>query len=86
MHALPKTVYILFLRHPKGIRFKELFEHKKELLEIYNMVTNKYEKDEIERAIDDLVDMTKPNINMQCSRIRASFRNFILPSIIILMD
>ena len=77
MHALPKTVYILFLRHPKGIRFKELFEHKKELLEIYNMVTNKYEKDEIERAIDDLVDMTKPNINMQCSRIRASFRNFM---------
>ena len=77
MHALPKTVYILFLRYPKGIRFKELYRYKTELLEIYNKVTNKYEKEEIERAITDLVDMTKPNINMQCSRIRASFRNLM---------
>jgi len=77
MHALPKTVYIFFLRYPKGIRFKELYQHKQELLEIYNKVTNKYEKEEIERAITDLVDMTKPNINMQCSRIRASFRNLM---------
>ena len=77
MHALPKTVYILFLRYPKGIRFKELYQYKIELLEIYNNVTNKYEKEEIARAITDLVDMTKPNINMQCSRIRASFRNLM---------
>lgn len=77
MHALPKTVYILFLRYPKGIRFKELYQYKTELLEIYNKVTNKYEKEEIVRAITDLVDMTKPNINMQCSRIRASFRNLM---------
>ncbi|MCX6228296.1 MAG: hypothetical protein NTV75_03825 [Bacteroidia bacterium] len=77
MHALPKTVYILFLRYPVGIRFKELYQYKDELLQIYNKVTNKYEKEEIERAIDDLVDMTKPNINIQCSRIRASFRNLM---------
>lgn len=77
MHALPKTVYILFLRHPDGIRFKELFQHKKELLEIYNKVTNKYEKDEIEKAIDDLVDMTNPSINQKCARIREAFRNIM---------
>ena len=77
MHALPKTVYMLFLRYPKGIRFKELYQYKVELLEIYNKVTNKYENNEIERAISDLVDMRKPNINIQCSRIRASFRNLM---------
>ena len=77
MHALPKTIYIFFLRYPDGIRFKELYQYKKELLEIYNKVTNKYEKEEIERAIDDLVDMSRPNINIQCSRIRASFRNLM---------
>jgi hypothetical protein len=77
MHALPKSVYILFLRHPYGIRFKELYQYKPELLDIYNKVTNKYEKEEIERAITDLVDMTKPNINIQCSRIRASFRSLM---------
>ncbi len=77
MHALPKTVYLLFLRYPNGIRFKELYRHKAELLEIYNKVTNKYEKEEIQRAIDDLVDMTKPSINQKCARIREAFRTIM---------
>jgi hypothetical protein len=77
MHALPKAVYILFLRHPDGIKFKELFQHKSELLEIYNKVTNKYEKEEIEKAIDDLVDMTNPSINQKCARIREAFRSIM---------
>jgi hypothetical protein len=77
MHALPKTVYILFLQYPHGIRFKELYQHKSELLAIYNKVTNKYEPDEIIKAIDDLVDMTNPSINQKCARIRESFRNIM---------
>ncbi len=77
MHALPKTVYIFFLRYPKGIRFKELYQHKIELLDIYNKVTNKYEKTEIEKAINDLVDMTNPSINQKCARIREAFRNIM---------
>jgi len=77
MHALPKTVYIFFLKYPKGIRFKELYQYKSELLEIYNKVTKKYEKDEIEKAIDDLVDMTNPSINQKCARIREAFRNIM---------
>jgi len=77
LHALPKTVYLLFLRYPKGIRFKELYQYKVELLEIYNKVTNKYEREEIQRAIDDLVDMTKPSINQKCARIREAFRTIM---------
>ena len=41
------------------------------------ILTNKDENEEIQRAINDLVDMTKPNINMQCSRIRAAFRGIM---------
>ena len=77
MHALPKTVYILFLRYPTGIKLKELYQHKVELLEIYNKVTNKYEKDEIEKAINDLVDISNPSINQKCARIREAFRNIM---------
>ncbi|MBX2913664.1 MAG: hypothetical protein KF856_00195 [Cyclobacteriaceae bacterium] len=77
LHALPKTVYLLFLRHPEGIRFKELYQYKAELLEIYNKVTNRYEKQEIERAINDLVDMTNPSINQKCTRIREAFRSIM---------
>lgn len=77
LHALPKTVYLLFLRYPKGIRFKELYQYKAELLEIYNKVTNRYERQEIERAINDLVDMTNPSINQKCARIREAFRSIM---------
>jgi hypothetical protein len=77
MHALPKTVFILFLRYPDGIRFKELYLFKKELLEIYNMVSNKSDKNEIERAINDLVDYKNPSMNQKCARIREAFRNYL---------
>ena len=73
MPRLAKTLYILFLRHLNGIRLKELFQHKKELLEIYNKVTNKNERDKIENSIHDLVDMSKNSIHENCSRIRSAF-------------
>ncbi len=75
MHPLPKAVFILFLRYPDGIRFKELYLYKKELLEIYNKLSNKSDKNEIERAINDLVDNTNPSINQKCARIREAFRH-----------
>jgi hypothetical protein len=77
MHALPKAVFILFLRYPDGIRFKELYMYKKELHEIYNKLTNKSDKNVIDRAIEDLVDMTNPSINQKCARIREAFRNYL---------
>lgn len=77
MHALPKTVYLFFLRYPNGVRFKELYQHKDELLEIYNKITNKYDNQEIEKTINDLVDMTKPSINQKCARIREAFRKLM---------
>jgi len=74
MHALPKALFVLYLLHPEGIPFKELYLHKEELLNIYHKVTNKYNKIEIERAINDLVDMSKPSINQKSTRIRQAFR------------
>lgn len=77
MHALPKTLYLFYLLHPEGVRFKELFEYRNDLLTIYNQITNKYDKQQIELAIDDLVDMSNPSINQKSSRIREAFRNIM---------
>jgi len=74
MHALPKALYILFLRHNEGIRLKDMYMHKEELLHIYYKVTNKYNSDEIIQAIEDLVNVAKPSLNQKISRIRQSFR------------
>lgn len=74
MNALPKAIYLLYLKNPEGIRFKELYLYKSELLSIYNKVTNKYDNQEIENTIDNLLDVTQSLISQKCSRIKEAFR------------
>ena len=74
MSPLPKALYLLFLRYPDGIRFKELYQYKSELLGIYQKVTNKYDNKEIEETIDNMVDMSQPLLSQKCSRTREAFR------------
>jgi len=73
MEPLVKAVYLLFLKHPEGIIFKELADYKEELLNIYKnlkpMGLNK-------RTIQSIEDVTNPmlnSINEKCARIRAAF-------------
>lgn len=75
MEPLIKAVYLLFLRHPEGITFKELSDYRKELLDIYKtlkpMGINK-------RTIQSIEDVTNPllnSINEKCARIRSAFIN-----------
>jgi hypothetical protein len=73
MSPLPKTLYLFFLKQPNGIMLHDLAEHKKELLAIYNKITNSSEPTEIIKRIDDMVDMTNNSINEKCSRIKEAF-------------
>jgi hypothetical protein len=73
MPPLPKTLYLFFLQHPNGIMLHDLMDHKKELLSIYNKITNSSEPTEIIKRIDDMVDMTNNSINEKCSRIKEAF-------------
>ena len=73
MEPLVKAVYFLFLKHPKGIVFKELADYREELLGIYKqlkpMGLNK-------RTIQSIEDVTNPllnSINEKCARIRSAF-------------
>lgn len=73
MPTLSKAVYFLFLRHPTGLRFKELIDYRDELLQIYCTISNRENIDKMEQSIDELVDSTRNSINEKCSRIRAAF-------------
>lgn len=73
MEPLVKAVYLLFLRHPDGIVFKELSDYREELLNIYKglkpMGLSK-------RTIQSIEDVTNPllnSINEKCARIRSAF-------------
>ena len=73
MEPLVKAVYLLFLKHPEGILFKELCDFREELLDIYRglkpLGLNK-------RTIQSIEDVTNPllnSINEKCARIRSAF-------------
>ena len=73
MPTLSKVVYFFYLRHPKGLRFKELVDYREELLRIYYRISDRCDSAKMEQSIDELVDSTRNSINEKCSRIRASF-------------
>ena len=73
MEPLVKAVYLLFLRHPEGIAFKQLPDYREELTRIYYQLKPSGLTD---RAIQSIEDVTNPmlnSINEKCARIRAAF-------------
>ncbi len=73
MPTLSKVVFFFFLRHPEGMRFKDMIFYKDELMQIYCRLSNRENIDRMEQSIDELVDTTRNSINEKCSRIRAAF-------------
>ena len=75
--VLPKAVFLLFLHHPEGIRFKELTDYYSELLKIYIALNPIGGRMRQERSIQDITDPCNNSINEKCARIREAFvRNF----------
>lgn len=73
MEPLPKTLYILFLRHPEGIRLKEIIDYRKELLLIYKNVSSSENNSTMERRIDELIDTSGNSLYKNIARMRAAF-------------
>lgn len=73
MAALPKSVFLLFLRHPEGIRFKELPDYYYELMDIYLNFNPMGSKQKQETSIRNITDPLSNSINEKCARIREAF-------------
>ena len=75
LEPLHKAVYLLFLRHPEGIRFKELPDYREELADIYHLMKQKTQaKKKVERSIIDVTDPLSHSIIEKCARIRNVFQ------------
>lgn len=70
LDPLHKAVFLLFLKHPDGIRFKEVSEYKSELLQLYIGITNKPNSKRASSCINDICSPFKNSIHEKCSRIR----------------
>lgn len=73
MPPLSKAIYLLYLRHPEGIKFSYLPDYREELLHLYELISGRDNREEIQRSIDDVTDPTRNSINEKCSRIKQAF-------------
>lgn len=74
MEPLVKAVYLLYLRHPEGIAFKQLPDYREELKELYCKIKPFGLNDRVIKSIEDVTNPTLNSINEKCSRIKAAFQ------------
>ena len=80
MRPICKAVYLLFLNHPEGIRFKELPDYREELAGIYRaMKLSTQAKKKVERSIIDVTDPSSHSISEKCARIQEAFLKVMDP-------
>ena len=78
MDTLTKAVFLLYLKHPEGICYKDLVDHRAELEQIYMSITGRGELDAIRKSIDDLVSPLLSNsINEKVSKVKKAFRDVV---------
>ena len=73
MTPLPKTLFILFLRHPEGINLKSLIDYKKELLEIYKLLSYRETYFNMIESVNRICNPFEGSINEKLSRIKEAF-------------
>jgi len=73
MEPLVKAVYLLFLKHPEGIIFKNLPDYRKELTFLYDKVRPWGLTERTLQSIEDVTNPTLNSINEKCARIKKAF-------------
>ena len=73
LEPLVKAVYLLFLKHPEGIVFKDLTDYREELKQIYSVLRPNGITDKAIQSIEDLTNPVSNSINEKCARIRGVF-------------
>lgn len=66
---LLKTVFILFLKHPEGIEFKQLSSYSAELEQIYTTISHRSDVEAMKNTIRALVEPFGSSIHISRSRL-----------------
>ncbi|ARK11692.2 hypothetical protein A6C57_15895 [Fibrella sp. ES10-3-2-2] len=78
MPALAKVLYLFYLRHPEGVRLKELSDHREELTYLYCRLTGTDRTPNIAERISRFVDPLDPSArNQNLSRANKAFRDIL---------
>lgn len=73
LEPLVNAVFLLFLKHPEGINFKDLPDYREELTRIYDKIRPWGLTDRALQSIEDVTNPMLNSINEKCARIRKAF-------------
>ena len=73
MEPMTKAVFLLYLKHPEGIAFKQLPDYRNELIDIYSKIKPLGLNDRVLKSIEDVTNPLLNSINEKCSRVKAAF-------------
>ena len=73
MGALPKAIYFLYLRYPKGIIYKHMPDYYNELLGIYKQLRPNTDEARLNLTVTKVVNPLGNALNENLARIRKSF-------------
>ena len=80
LYPAEKAFYLLFLRHPEGIRMMELVDYRNELLYLYKKVSSRDDNEAMEKTVDKLVNQLDDSYrNSVRSKIKSAFKSKINP-------
>ena len=79
LRPLVKTVFLLFLRHPEGIRFGDLPAYRNELLDLYMGITRRPSGPELEASINRLIDPRDNSIHEKAANLAAALSKYFPP-------
>ena len=76
LRPVVKTVFLLFLRHPEGIRFANLKNYRNELMDLYAGISHRDEPEVLEQTIDRLIDPKTNSIHEKASKLAAALSKY----------
>lgn len=77
LKPLCRMLFILFLRHPEGINFKDLSLYEQEMLDIYGRITRRGDALTMQRSIRHITDSTNSLMSVHRSQLSRSLARYI---------
>lgn len=78
MVPLTKAIFLLYLAHPEGIRFKDLGDYRQELERIYMSISGRSDLQAMKKSLERLTNsVTSNSINEKVSKVSKAFREVV---------
>jgi len=76
MRPLPKTIFILFLKHPEGIELRNLRSYRDEVLDIYQKISPRLDLPGLKRSVELLLSPESNSFREHKSRLSRTLEQY----------